>query len=44
MSWITSMCPKCEDEIYAPFNRHAYAMDNDIRKGEQKAPMCGRCD
>ena len=44
MSWIASMCSKCEAEIYTEFNRHAYAMDDDRRKGEQNVPTCGRCD
>ena len=43
MSWITAMCPKCEGEIYAPFNRHAYAIEGDIRASRQVIPECKEC-
>jgi hypothetical protein len=37
------MCPKCEAEIYTEFNRHAYAMDDDIRASKQLIPECREC-
>ena len=44
MSWILEYCRECGAETYEAFNRHAYAMDDDRRKGEQNVPTCGRCD
>ncbi len=43
MSWITEMCYSCGAEIYEEFNRHAYAIDGDMRASEQIIPECKEC-
>ena len=44
MTWITSWCKECGNETYTKFNRHAYAMDDDYRRGEQNVPICNDCE
>jgi len=44
MTWITDWCRMCGNETYTRFNRHAYAMDDDPRKGEQNVPICNDCE
>ena len=43
MSWVLGYCKKCGAETYEAFNRHAYAIDGDIRASEQTMPECKEC-
>ena len=43
MSWITDYCRECGAETYAPFNRHAYAIEGDPRASKQVIPECMEC-
>ena len=43
MSWTLDYCRECGAETYAPFNRHAYAIEGDIRASEHIKPECLKC-
>ena len=43
MSWILDYCRECGAETYEAFNRHAYAIEGDIRASGQVMPECMEC-